>query len=83
MSIEECNELPVENNTWKVAVKSYRDILFEIWDDGDIAICFNNNNDDVDVLVHVDDLAEIVRRAKMFKDRRTAYLERKNNDDNA
>lgn len=45
-------------------------IDFEIWDDGDIWF----ENLDSSLPTTIKELEEIVRIAKMFKDRRTAYL---------
>lgn len=46
----------------------------EMWDDGDIVICLNETDD---VIIRVEELEEIVRVYKMYRDRRKAYLLKK------
>ena len=41
-----------------------------LWDDGDIEL----EKGDYDLFINLNELAEIVRVAKMFRDRRDAYL---------
>lgn len=45
----------------------------EMWDDGDIVIYFN---DEYDIIIRVEELEEIVRVYKVYRDRRTVYLEK-------
>ena len=45
----------------------------EIWDDGDICLCSEEN----EVMLHVDELEEIIRVFKLYRDRRTVYLAQK------
>lgn len=49
----------------------------EMWDDGDIVICLNDTDD---VIIRFEELEEIVRIYKLYRDRRIFYLENRANE---
>lgn len=61
-----------EFQTMEAKTKSTRKQL-EFWDDGDIVFCLN---DQQDILIRIEELEEIVRTYKLYRDRRTVYLNR-------
>ena len=61
-----------EFQTMVAKTKSTRKQL-EFWDDGDIIFCLN---DQQDIIIRIEELEEIVRIYKLYRDRRTVYLNR-------
>jgi hypothetical protein len=67
--IELYERIPIENSTW---VFDCNELEITIYETGVIRFA----NQEYEYITRIDllDLDEIVRRGKMFKDRRTAYL---------
>jgi len=78
MTIKEYDKIPVEDWAWEFEINRVcdRNLTIKIWDDGDICISFCEDDDGLDRIFRVEDLEEIVRRTKMFIDRRIVYLEK-------
>ena len=74
MTIKDEEQLPwdIKSRKWRTAFKNNIGCTdIEIYDDGDIFIYFDYGVNSVTTTI--DELAEVVRLAKIFRDRRVAY----------
>jgi len=68
--------IPIDFSTWSLDINECLNVTID--EDGDILFYYDNYDSSVSFYISVDELFEIVRKTKMFRDRRTVYKEKNN-----